>query len=55
MRADRAKASKLEVVLVRMPPDLHAAIIERARQEDRTMAQVIRRASKLYLARKPDR
>lgn len=36
-------------VLVRMPPELHQAIKQRAEDEERTMAQTIRRALKRYL------
>jgi predicted HicB family RNase H-like nuclease len=40
-------------LLVRMPPDLHQAIKDRAAQEDRTMAQTIRQAMRFYLRRAP--
>ena len=36
-------------VIVRMTPEMHAAVKRRAVAEDRTMAQTIRRAVKQYL------
>lgn len=36
-------------VMVRMPPELHQAIKERAAAEERTMSQAIRHAIKEYL------
>jgi len=36
-------------VMVRMPADMHAAVKERAVEEDRTMSHTIRRAVRLYL------
>lgn len=37
-------------VLVRMPPDLHEAIKERAAAEERSMSQAIRHAVRTYLS-----
>jgi predicted HicB family RNase H-like nuclease len=37
-------------VQVRMDPDMHRAIRDRASQNDRSMAQEVRRAVRLYLA-----
>ena len=39
----------LQQVVVRMPSALHAAIKERADQDERSMAQTIRHALRLYL------
>jgi predicted HicB family RNase H-like nuclease len=36
-------------LLVRVTPDLHAAIKRRADAEERTIAQTVRRALRLYL------
>lgn len=36
-------------VVIRMPADLHAAVKERAAAEERSMAQTIRRALRLYI------
>jgi hypothetical protein len=41
-------------LVVRIPADLHAAVKERAEQEDRSMAAVIRVALRRYIAQ-PDR
>lgn len=38
-------------VMVRMPPEMLAALKREAKAEDRTVAQTVRRALKLYLAR----
>lgn len=40
-------------VMVRMPPELHQAVKDRAELEDRTMSQTIRHAVKRYLATEP--
>ena len=40
----------VQPVNVRLPRDLHQAILDRAEQEDRTMAQTIRVALRYYLA-----
>jgi predicted DNA-binding protein len=40
---------KMEQVLVRMPPDLHRRLKERAAEDERTMAQAVRYAVRLYL------
>lgn len=44
----------LQQVVVRMPSTLHAAIKERADQDERSMAQTIRHALKVYLGRPPE-
>ncbi len=41
--------ANLQPTVVRLPADLHAAVKQRAQQDDRTMAQTIRRAVKQYL------
>jgi hypothetical protein len=38
------------MAVVRIPPDLHAALLERAASEDRTIAAILRRAFNLYIA-----
>lgn len=43
-----------QATYVRLPHDLHAAVKARAAEEDRTMAQTIRRALRLYLANDED-
>ena len=39
-------------VMIRMTKTEHAALVQRAKQEERTMAQVMRRAFRMYLNRK---
>jgi hypothetical protein len=46
--ATRAKAGD-QPVNVRLPKDLHEAVLHRAIAEDRTMAQTIRVALRFYL------
>lgn len=41
-------------MLVRVPHQLHEDVLARAKAEDRTMAQVVRRALRLYLERPVD-
>jgi predicted DNA-binding protein len=36
-------------LLVRMPPDMHQAVKQRADAEDRTMSAVVRRAIRTHL------
>lgn len=45
-----APPDRYQVVNVRLPRDLHQAILERAEADDRTMAQTIRVALRYYLA-----
>lgn len=40
---------KMVSVVVRMPADLHAALKDKAQREERTMAQAIRHALRLYV------
>lgn len=40
----------LQPTVVRLPPEMHEAVKRRAEEEDRTMAQTIRRAVRQYLA-----
>lgn len=40
------------MAVVRIPPDLHAALVERAASEDRTIAAILRRAYNLYVNEK---
>lgn len=42
-------SSGAQQVMVRMDPDMHQQIKARAAKEDRTMAQAIRHAVRLYL------
>jgi len=42
-------SEKLDPVMVRMPPDLHEAIKAKAASEERSMAQTIRYALRLYV------
>lgn len=37
-------------IVVRLPDDMHTLIVECARLEERTVAQTIRRALRIYLA-----
>lgn len=50
---DRTMATRAKVgeqpVNVRLPRDLHEAVLDRAEKEDRTMAQTIRVALRYYL------
>ena len=39
----------MQPVMVRLPPDLYAEVKAVAQREDRTLAQTIRRAIRLYL------
>jgi len=41
-------------MLVRVPRHLHMEVKERAQEEDRTLAQVVRRALRLYLSQPSD-
>lgn len=52
MMAPKAKVGD-QPVNVRLPRDLHEAIIARAKAEDRTMAQLVRVALRYYLANAP--
>lgn len=48
--SDRDSDGCSEQVMVRMPPEMHAAIKAHAAENDRTMAAEIRRAIRRYLA-----
>ena len=41
-------------MLVRVPRQLHTEVKQRAQDEDRTLAQVVRRALRLYLSQPSD-
>lgn len=41
-------------VVVRMPTELHAALVARSEMDERSMAQTIRFALRRYLASPPD-
>ncbi len=43
-----SRKQELRPTLVRLPPDLHEAIKAKAAAEDRTMAQAIRHALRVY-------
>ena len=43
--------TRLQQMIVRLPPDMHRAVKDRAEREERTVSQTIRRALRLYLAR----
>lgn len=40
---------RMAAVVIRMPADLHAAIKAKAESDERTMAQAIRHALRLYV------
>lgn len=40
---------RFQPLMVRLPQDLHLAVKDRARAEDRSMAQLVRRAIRQYL------
>jgi predicted HicB family RNase H-like nuclease len=44
------ETQQFQQVMVRMPPELHAEVKQRAEDEERSVAQTIRRAVRLYLA-----
>lgn len=44
-------ATDLTPTLIRLPKDLHEEAIERARQDDRSLAQLVRAALREYLER----
>lgn len=46
--------SAMDPVVIRMPADLHAAIKAKAATEERSFAQVVRRAMRMYLEEAPD-
>lgn len=45
-----AKSGGLQQMIARIPVEMHAAVLARAKAEDRTMSMVVRRALKAYLA-----
>ncbi len=49
-RAAAGGGEQLQVFSLRLPRDLHAALLTRARQDDRTAAQTARVALRRYLA-----
>jgi hypothetical protein len=52
--ASTGSDERLYPMLVRLPRDLHKEVKDRAAHEDRTLAQVVRRALKQYLQRGPE-
>jgi predicted HicB family RNase H-like nuclease len=48
-RKDNRKMRDLEVIMVRMPAELKAAVEARAAQEELSMNQLVKRAIRLYL------
>lgn len=53
-RRSKKGAPVFQQVIVRMPPELHQAIKDRAAAEDRTMSQAVRRAVRHYLEVHPE-
>jgi predicted transcriptional regulator len=52
-RTNDAERETLEAMLVRLPSDLREQVRERATAEERTQAQVVRRALRYYLTQVP--
>lgn len=46
---DSPDDANLEKVIVRMPTEMHQAVKARAAAEERSMAQTVRRAVRMYL------
>lgn len=53
-QAVRTDAESLETFLVRLPKEMREEVRNRAAIEDRTQAQIVRRALRLYLQRPAD-
>lgn len=51
--SEPSAAKTVQPVLVRIPPETHRLVKQRAELEERSMAQIIRRALKLYLTTTP--